>query len=410
MPFDPVDDDLSFDAVAPSEVEMIDLFAGPGGLDVAARWLGIPAVGIEFDADACMTRVAAELGTRKADVRLPGLLDEFPNATILAGGPPCQTYSVAGAGAGRKALTQVLGFVERIANGEDVTEELEKLDDVRTGLVLQPLLWTLAALNLGRPFETIVLEQVPTVKPVWDAYKRVLLKHGYDAVVDLVHTEQFGVPQTRRRAILIACRNRDAQFPRQTHRPYYKSRTRSEGDTKWLEWNTMGEALARPEWAKDLDLPDRPLTFEVVSNYGTGGNPKLRGRRKSTEPSATITGKVRRNKIVVGKDELERLYPQEAGRLQTFPLDYPWSGSDQYQQVGNAIPPRVGAHILAAAVFSKKPNEAALSQAVGDSWERTKGGEGRLRSTLEVMPQRADVVELGHQSELFTVNLDEVLA
>jgi DNA (cytosine-5)-methyltransferase 1 len=40
----------------------------------------------------------------------------------------------------------------------------------------------------------------------------------------------------------------------------------------------------------------------------------------------------------------------EAGRLQTFPADYPWSGKDVSQQIGNAIPPRLAAHVLAAAL------------------------------------------------------------
>ncbi|UFS96409.1 DNA cytosine methyltransferase [Nocardia huaxiensis] len=405
MSADSVDDHLSYDAVAPEEVEMVDLFAGPGGLDVAAKWLGIPAVGIEVDDDACRTRIAAKLGTRHADVRIPRLLDMFPNAKILTGGPPCQTFSVAGAGAGRRALTQVLAFADRIAAGnrQAVLAELAELDDERTGLVLQPLIWILDAIDRKRPFETIVLEQVPTVLPVWHAYRRILfdLDLGYDVEVDLVHTEQFGVPQTRRRAILIASRVQEAHFPGVTHRPYNKNHSRSGGKTELLDWENMGDALRRPAWAKHLDLPKRPSSFEVVSNYGTGGDPKLRGRRKSTEPSATITGKVRRNRIYAGAVELDRLHPREAGRLQTFPLDYPWSEGDPYQQVGNAIPPRVGVHILAAARFGKKPNEADLNRAVGGSWN----DEHDLQSTLEPLDKRIDVVDLSRQSELFTVSI-----
>ncbi|MFE3026195.1 DNA cytosine methyltransferase [Nocardia tengchongensis] len=412
MPSDTAAAELSLDAVDPSEVEMIDLFAGPGGLDVAARWLGIPAVGIEVNEDACRTRLRAGLGTRHADVRNHDLLDDFPNAKILTGGPPCQTYSVAGSGAGRRALTQVLGFVSRIAGGAraEVEEELGKLDDERTGLVLQPLLWALEAFDKGRPFETIVLEQVPTVKPVWDAYAPVLKDLGYEVEVDLVHTEQFGVPQTRRRAILIACRNRGAVFPRATHRAYNKRLKRTEGVPGLREWATLGEALKPPkaEWVKDLDLPERPSSFEVVSNYGTGGNPKLRGKRTSNEPSATVTGKVRRNRIVADGEDFERLLPEEAGRLQTFPLDYPWSGNDQYQQVGNAIPPRVGVHILAAALFGKKPNENALDRAVGGSWLEALADLHQLRLSLEFFPDEEEPAGSGRQAELFPIDLDSL--
>lgn len=397
MGLEPTDNELIYDADDPSVVEMIDLFAGPGGLDVAARWLGVKAVGIEKDGDACQTRVAARIGTRQADVRNLKLLDDFPEAKILTGGPPCQTYSVAGSGAGRKALNQVFAFLKRMATGENIDDELQSLDDERTGLVLQPFRWTLAAIEKGRPFETIVLEQVPTVKPVWDALAVELRKLDYDVRVDLVHTEEFGVPQTRRRAILIASRKLTVQFPEPTHHRYNKRVPRGEGDAKRLPWTTTGEALHET----------RKYSFDVVSNYGTGGNPKLRGRRRSDEPSATVTGKVRRNRIVSGGIDCDRLEPSEAGRLQTFPKDYPWCGLDQYQQIGNAIPPRVGAHILAAAIFGQRPTAASLDAAVESNWETS----SEQRRCLDLEPfRRPDVVDglLDPRGRPYLVDLDTI--
>ncbi|MEU1550699.1 DNA cytosine methyltransferase [Nocardia sp. NPDC005745] len=331
----------------PRQVDMIDLFAGPGGLDVAARWLGLSVYGFEWDRNACATRSAAGLNDRPHDVRDfgPG---KAPSAWILAGGPPCQTFTVAGSGAGRRALDEVLRYVDRMGQGEDVSADLATLKDERTGLVLEPLRWALAAHRRDGPFKVIVLEQVPAVLPIWQKIRTVLEEIGYHVRCGILRTEQFGVPQTRRRAILIASLDGARELPTPTHRPYRKGVERAAGDSDLLPWETMGSALSRG------------YDFHVISNYGTGGDPKLRGRRGSREPSATITGKVSRNKIVDGAGiESPRFSLAEAGRLQTFPLDYPWSGNDIAQQIGNAIPPVLALHVLSAALGKQVSHEDA---------------------------------------------------
>jgi DNA (cytosine-5)-methyltransferase 1 len=337
----------------------VDLFAGPGGLDVAAHWLGLDVDGIEWDANACATRQEAGLRTWQGDVRDYNP-SNFKTATVLAGGPPCQTYTVAGDGAGRRALEQVLKFVKRMAAGEDVKEDLVHLKDERTGLVLEPLRWALDAFKNGHPYEAIVLEQVPAVLPVWYAVREALEGIGYKADCGILHTEMFGVPQTRRRAILIARRDRKPSLPTPTHRLYRKGVPPSQGDPSLLPWATMGEAVTRES------------PYVVISNYGTGGDPKLRGRRTSEEPAATVTGKVSRNRLVTHDErELPRFSLPEAGRLQTFPANYPWAGGDISQQVGNAIPPRLAAHVLAAALGFDL-DEKALDEAVNGDWNVTK--------------------------------------
>lgn len=329
----------------PRALKIVDLFAGPGGLDVAARWLGVPAVGIELDVSACETRYAAKLETRHDDVRNLAPSD-FEDATVLAGGPPCQTYTVAGSGRGREALDDVLDFAERMSRRIDVTADLEKLaaahdGDHRTGLVLEPLKWALKAMEDGSPYEAIVLEQVPAVLPVWQVMKTILEKEGYSVACEVLHTEEFGVPQTRRRAVLIARLHGEAMLPEPTHRRYRKGVPRELGDPKLRPWMRMKDVLKRPE------------PFVVVSNYGTGGDPKLRGQRTSAEPAFTVTGKISRNRVVTldGREATPpRFTSEESGLLQTFPADYPWRGRDIAQQIGNAIPPRLGAYILAAAL------------------------------------------------------------
>ncbi|MFG1621651.1 DNA cytosine methyltransferase [Kribbella sp. NPDC049227] len=337
-----------------AEPQMVDLFAGPGGLDVAARWLGVTAHGIEWDANACATREAADLATTWADVREYGPKD-FPTASLLTGGPPCQTYTVAGSGAGRRALDRVLELVRRMADGHEVTHRVAELDDERTGLVLEPLRWALEAADRGTAYEAIVLEQVPAVLPVWVAVADALKTVGYKTACGILHTEEFGVPQTRRRAILIARLDHKPELPKPTHRRYRKGIARTEGSPQLRPWQTIGDALGRNS------------PFVVISNYGTGGDPRARGRRRSDEPAATVTGKISRNRVMTETGESGRFTVQEAGRLQTFPPDYPWSGNDISQQIGNAIPPRLAAHVLAAAL-DREIDEAALDEAVRAHW------------------------------------------
>ncbi|WP_318201407.1 DNA cytosine methyltransferase [Streptomyces sp. SCL15-4] len=334
--------------------QIVDLFAGPGGLDVAAEKLGVATVGIEWDGAACATRRAAGLATIEGDVRDYGPSD-FPDADVLAGGPPCQTFTVAGSGAGRRALDDVLAFIKRVAAREprdQIDRDLAKMEDERTGLVLEPLRWALEAIDSGRPFKAIVLEQVPAVLPVWQAYEEVLAAEGYAADSGILRTEEYGVPQTRKRAVLIARKDaKKVSLPEPTHRAYRKGVDRAIGDSRLNPWVSMGDVL------------NRPYPFFVISNYGTGGNPRARGRRGSWEPSATVTGKISRNRLVSETgEELQRFTFSEAGKLQTFPWDYPWSGNDVGQQIGNAVPPRLGIHVLSAVFGWSPPSDDLLEK------------------------------------------------
>jgi DNA (cytosine-5)-methyltransferase 1 len=338
----------------PAKFEMVDLFSGPGGLDVAARWLGVTAIGIEWDANACETRDAAGLDTDRGDVR-DHAPKEYSGAKILAGGPPCQTYTVAGNGDGRRALNLVLSAAHSMASGEDADTVLTTVDE-RTRLVLEPLGWALDAHRSGEAYEAIVLEQVPAVLPVWQTVRKVLKDIGYSCECGILRTEQFGVPQTRRRAILIARRDAEASLPTPTHQPFRRDVPRGQGDETLEPWLTMHEALLH-----------RSEPFTVVSNYGTGGDPKKRGRRTSDQPAFTVTGKVSRNRVRTADGRDDRFSAAEAGALQTFPRDYPWSGRDIAQQIGNAIPPRLAVHVLASAL-GRTVDRESLDDAVTRKW------------------------------------------
>ncbi|WP_344118172.1 DNA cytosine methyltransferase [Streptomyces blastmyceticus] len=385
-------------------VRILDLFAGPGGLDVAAHFLGFKSIGIELDRNACETRYAAGLPTIHADVSVmrETRFDEIPKSVdVLAGGPPCQSFSVAGSGAGRRALDTVKGFIHRLVEGEDETKIDNDLHaqgvDPRTALVLEPLRWLLKAIETeGRdPYQVIVLEQVPAVLDLWEVYAK-LLRGGegrlngvkYEAECWELKTEQFGVPQTRTRAVLVARRpGHGAIKPLEaTHMPFDLHRgkrnavqadmlpTDSATPGAKQRWLSMAEALDAASELKDsrVDVArfrtEGRTKFFVVSNYGSGGNPKNRGQRLSSEPAFTVTGKVSRNKVYKSiadyeAEKYDRFKICESGVLQTFPHNFPWSGNDQAQQVGNAVPPRLGMHVLSTALRGNTPSDDELTAA-----------------------------------------------
>jgi DNA (cytosine-5)-methyltransferase 1 len=315
-------------------IDAIHLFAGPGGLDRGAELEDVRGPGIEWDANTVATRRAAGLATVPADVRKRGPRD-FPKATVLTAGPPCQTISIAGSGSGRAELDRVIDAVKVMGAGGGV--DLRTFADERTALVLEPLRWILTADLDDRPYRAIVLEQVPQALPVWEAYAEVLRDAAYSVATGILRTEQYGVPQTRKRAVLVARLVGEAKLPEPTHRPYRKGVPQHEGDPSLKPWVSMADTL-----------PDRG-PFTVISNYGTGGDPKNRGRRTSAEPAFTVTGKISRLRLVDPDGrELPRLTPAEAGQLQGFPADWPWSGGDISQQIGNACPVQLAAALVRA--------------------------------------------------------------
>ncbi|MCX3063630.1 DNA cytosine methyltransferase [Streptomyces beihaiensis] len=419
----------------PRNIKILDLFAGPGGLDVAAHFLGIPSMGIEWDRNACLTRYRAGLDTihgNVSKVRTEQFAKIPEDYNVLAGGPPCQSFSVAGKGRGRdqiEDLKKLMKLMEDLVDDHEspeIDKELEKLDP-RAALVLEPLRWLLKRNAVhGKPYDAIILEQVPTALPVWHEYKEILRSLPGDLAYEcpephVLRTERYGVPQTRQRAIFVA-RRKNADFagelklPKGTFRsfdpraPYERAAGAPiqeqtlfdpHTDSGPLPWRSMHKALkaAGPFLTYPEGTSALPENFVVVSNYGSGGDPKKRGRRSSHFPAFTVTGKVSRNVVLVDDEDHRRFTIPEAGAFQTFPGNYPWAGNDQSQQVGNAVPPVFAMHVLSAALGIPLPEdpvgaalkwEPASEERAAELRER---GCGNARACTEHCPSQEEVNE-----------------
>lgn len=324
--------------------EDIDLFAGPGGWDEGIAKLGVRPLGIEHNETASATATSAGHRRLVADVTKLNPMDFGPVRRII-GSPPCPGWTVAGSGGARRDAGRVLDLLRYVRTLHELTQLIEhfgpKMEHPETLLALEPLRWTLAT----RP-ETLAWEQVREVQPLWAVCAKVLERNGYSTATAVLSAEQYGVPQTRRRAILVARRgdftsqHGPARLPRPTHSKYHQHRP-ERLDFGVSPWVSMGRALGEEY---------RGLVLR--SNYGTGGDPRNRGLRLSDQPAPTVTGRVNRNKWVTSDGE-RNVSVVEASLLQTFPTDYPWHGTqtEVFQQIGDAVPP-----LLAEAIVSEVAN------------------------------------------------------
>ncbi len=304
----------------------VDLFAGPGGWDEGIWPLGICPLGFEWDLDACATARAAGHLRQQEDIALLDPLSWRDTEGLLAS-PPCQSFSMAGHGHGRRDSQRIMHAVTELAHGGRMVEMAYRFKDPRSLLVLEPLRWALAL----RP-QWSCWEQVPAVLPLWEECAEVLRRIGYSVWTGLLNSEQYGVPQTRRRAFLIASRNHAVHRPAPTHSKFFvKEPTRLEPHVQ--PWVAMADVLDRRGY--------RYVSTPMANS----------ARREMDQPAPTVMRGHETPRWVISEEHWERVTPVDMSVLQSFPADYPWQGSNTsaYLQVGNAVPPLLAQRVVAEA-------------------------------------------------------------
>lgn len=328
----------------------VDLFCGAGGLSHGLRAAGFDIrYAVDNDSVSCRTyrenlgshvecRSVAGVTAQEVLMRSrcrPGDID------LVAGGPPCQGFSVQGRGAD---------------------------DDPRNDLVLA---FASLAISLSPTF--ILIENVPTILGVRGknhigAVEASLAAAGYRLAVSVVDAAGFGVPQHRRRAILVAWSERVADFaiPKgsaagavrtvrnaisdlpeppldYTEHPGYHNHVR----VRSTPLNELRISHVPPGGGR-LDIPPH-LQLPCHRNAGDHRHLDVYGRMEWDRPAPTITAMF--DNFTRGRfahpSENRTITSREAARLQSFPDDFRFCGTKKQvaRQVGNAVP-----HLLARAV------------------------------------------------------------
>ncbi|MGE4226396.1 MAG: DNA cytosine methyltransferase [Vicinamibacterales bacterium] len=336
-------------------ITAVDLFCGAGGLTYGLQRAGIRVVaGVDLD-PACKFPFERNNGSRfiKADIR------EFTSARLerlfgkakyrlLAGCAPCQPFS---------------SFRRGTDNATD--DEWSLLSEFAR------------LVNGVRP-ELVTMENVPDLasKSMFSDFASTLRAAGYEIDYASVYCPRFGVPQHRRRLVLVASRIGPIAVP--------------EGQVSPEEFRTVRDAIgglsalaAGQRDARDRLHVARKLTdvnLKRLAASKPGGSwqdwpEELRAacHRKETgasyqsvyarmvwdEPSPTITTQA--FNFGTGRfghpDQLRSLTLREAAILQTFPRAYRFVDANEKvyfstlgRLIGNAVPPRLARHVGRAVV------------------------------------------------------------
>jgi DNA (cytosine-5)-methyltransferase 1 len=227
------------------------------------------------------------------------------------------------------------------------------------------------------------MENVPGLakglgKAMFEEIVEKLHKLGYETVCEVVDTADYGVPQRRKRLVLIGTNNHKVKltFPKRTnHNP-------ETSDDQSASWNTVrntiedlpelkaGEISKEDPMHKASNLAEINLQRMSLTPHDGGGRlswpeelvlechkkvsgyKDIYGRMKWDAPSPTITGGcVMISKGRFGHPEQDRAISlREAARLQTFPDDYQFAGNtgEIARQLGNAVPPLLAKRIADA--------------------------------------------------------------
>ena len=324
---------------------LIDLFCGAGGMSYGFELAGFkPVLAIDKWQDALdsyninnpdVPTLCADLSViNPASIAMQYGINKVD---LIIGGPPCQGFSIAGKrlidDKRNELYKSFVAFVKYFSPKVFVMENVPNILSIGAGIVKDEII---------NDFEQL----------------------GYNVAYKTLTASDYGVPQNRKRAIFVGCKNVKYSFPLASiTEKITTSDAISDLPDQTIDNGTgyVVEALTNyQKWARAKSdgiynheiTAHNDKTKSIISMVPDGGNYKdlpeeLRATRKvhiawtrlnSKKPSVTIdTGHRHHFHYMFNRVPTVR----ECARIQSFPDHYIFSNSktSQYKQVGNAVPP-----------------------------------------------------------------------
>lgn len=341
---------------APDEFRILDLFCGAGGLSWGMHKNPHfrTTVALDFDAAAANTfkKNMPETEVLVGDITDPKIKDIIVERAVatgvnmIAGGPPCQGYSFKGKKLGLADPRNFL-FREYLDLVRQIDPDVFVIENVK-GLLLSANGW----------FKDEIVQTIEEL--------------GYTVRFGVLNAADFGVPQTRERAIFICSKHGAIALPK----PTVDKRTTVRdaiGDLAYLESNEGAfeqQYITMPEssYQRMIREGSRKLYNHKASNHKQVAIDKLKlippeqgrenlpkemlgkqqfkttwGRLKWDEPSPTIDTRFDASSNGTNNHPFlnRAITPREAARIQSFDDRFIFYGSKVYirKQIGNAVPP-----------------------------------------------------------------------
>lgn len=325
-------------------MKLVTFFAGAGGLDLGFSEAGFDVIWAnEYDKSIWETYEKNHEGVyldKRSITDIP--INEVPDCDGIIGGPPCQSWSEAGAmrGIGDKRGQLFYDFIRILADKQPKFFLAENV----SGMLLD------------------------AHKPALENIKNMFRECGYNLSFQMLNASDYGIPQDRKRVFFIGYRTDlgiKFEFPLPTTLENKVPLSKAISD---LQYNALPAQKGNITNGEECLVPNHEYmtggfsTIYMSRNRVRSWNEvsftiQAGGRHAPCHPQAPKFQFIEQNKRIFepGQEDLyRRLSVRECARIQTFPDSFKFyykNVADGYKMIGNAVPVRM-ANILAEKILN----------------------------------------------------------